>query len=75
MLYDGRITADVARDALDRLEIDTFGLDESDVKLLRTLIEKFEGGPVGLGTLSAAINEENIGPSSETLQPKPGGAS
>ncbi|MBK6313523.1 MAG: Holliday junction branch migration DNA helicase RuvB [Blastocatellia bacterium] len=58
VLFDGRVTADVARNALDRLEIDTFGLDESDVKLLRTLIEKFEGGPVGLGTLSAAINEE-----------------
>jgi Holliday junction DNA helicase RuvB len=58
VLYEGRVTADVAREALNRLEIDTFGLDESDVKYLRTIMEKFEGGPVGLGTLSAAINEE-----------------
>ena len=58
ILYDGRVSAEVARVALDRLEIDTFGLDESDVKLLRTIIDKFEGGPVGLNTLSAAINEE-----------------
>jgi Holliday junction DNA helicase RuvB len=58
VLYEGRVTADVAREALNRLEIDTFGLDESDVKYLRTIMEKFDGGPVGLGTLSAAINEE-----------------
>jgi Holliday junction DNA helicase RuvB len=58
VLYEGRITADVAREALNRLEIDTYGLDESDVKFLRTILEKFDGGPVGLGTLSAAINEE-----------------
>jgi Holliday junction DNA helicase RuvB len=58
IIYDGRVTLEVSRDALDRLEIDTFGLDESDVKLLRTIIDKFDGGPVGLNTLSAAINEE-----------------
>lgn len=56
--YDGRITHDVANDALNRMEVDTYGLDEMDRKLLLTIIEKFEGGPVGVGTLSAAIHEE-----------------
>src|SRR5882762_8684222 len=56
--YDGRITHAVANDALNRMEVDTFGLDEMDRKLLLTIIEKFEGGPVGVGTLSAAIQEE-----------------
>ncbi len=40
------------------MEVDTFGLDETDRKLLLTIIEKFSGGPVGLGTISAAVNEE-----------------
>ena len=40
------------------MEVDTYGLDEMDRKLLLTIIEKFEGGPVGLGTLSASIHEE-----------------
>ncbi len=48
----------VAADALDRMEVDTFGLDEVDRKLLTTIIEKFGGGPVGLGTISASIHEE-----------------
>src|SRR5712672_1390934 len=56
--YDGRITHAVANDALNRMEVDTYGLDEMDRKLLLTIIEKFEGGPVGVGTLSAAIQEE-----------------
>jgi Holliday junction DNA helicase RuvB len=56
--YEGRITLEVARDALNRMEVDTYGLDEMDRKLLTTIIEKFEGGPVGVGTLSAAIHEE-----------------
>jgi len=56
--YDGRITIDVAKDALNRMEVDTYGLDEIDRKLLLTIIEKFNGGPVGLGTISAAIHEE-----------------
>ena len=58
VIYDGRITAAIAAEALDRLEVDKFGLDEVDRKLLLTIIEKFDGGPVGLGTISAAINEE-----------------
>src|SRR5438309_2726329 len=56
--YDGRITHEVANDALNRMEVDTYGLDEMDRKLLSTIIEKFEGGPVGVGTLSAAMHEE-----------------
>jgi holliday junction DNA helicase RuvB len=56
--YDGRITQAVANDALNRMEVDTFGLDEMDRKLLLTIIEKFGGGPVGLGTISASIHEE-----------------
>ncbi len=56
--YDGRVTEAVAMDALNRMEVDTYGLDEVDRKLLLTIIEKFDGGPVGLGTISAAIYEE-----------------
>jgi Holliday junction DNA helicase RuvB len=56
--YDGRITQEVASDALNRMEVDTYGLDEVDRKLLMTIIEKFGGGPVGLGTISASIHEE-----------------
>ena len=56
--YDGRITDAVANDALNRMEVDTYGLDEVDRKLLLTIIEKFDGGPVGLGTISASIHEE-----------------
>src|SRR5688500_1322007 len=56
--YDGRITQAVASDALNRMEVDTYGLDEMDRKLLLTIIEKFGGGPVGLGTISASIHEE-----------------
>lgn len=56
--YEGRITQVVANDALNRMEVDTYGLDEMDRKLLLTIIEKFNGGPVGLGTISASIHEE-----------------
>ena len=56
--HDGCITGDVAINALDRMEVDTYGLDEMDRKLLMTIIEKFDGGPVGLGTLSAATHDE-----------------
>ncbi|PYS67276.1 MAG: Holliday junction branch migration DNA helicase RuvB [Acidobacteria bacterium] len=56
--YDGKINKEVASDALNRMEVDTYGLDEMDRKLLLTIIEKFNGGPVGLGTLSASIHEE-----------------
>jgi Holliday junction DNA helicase RuvB len=56
--YDGTITEEVAVNALNRMEVDTYGLDEMDRKLLTTIIEKFDGGPVGLGTISASIHEE-----------------
>ncbi len=56
--YDGHITQDIANDALNRMEVDAYGLDEVDRKLLLTIIEKFGGGPVGLGTMSASIHEE-----------------
>jgi holliday junction DNA helicase RuvB len=55
---DGRITAEVSRAALELLEVDELGFDEVDRKLLRTIIEKFSGGPVGVNSLAAAISEE-----------------
>ena len=56
--YDGRITKDVADFAMDLLEVDRYGLDQTDRLLLSTIIEKFAGGPVGLDTLAAAIGED-----------------
>ncbi|MCI8417508.1 MAG: Holliday junction branch migration DNA helicase RuvB [Lachnospiraceae bacterium] len=56
--YDGRITGETARLALDLLEVDKNGLDQTDRMILRTMIEKFAGGPVGLDTLAAAIGED-----------------
>jgi Holliday junction DNA helicase RuvB len=55
---DGHITGDVARAALQLLEVDNLGFDELDRKLLRTIIDKFGGGPVGVNSLAAAVNEE-----------------
>jgi Holliday junction DNA helicase RuvB len=55
---DGKITAQVAHQALAMLEVDELGLDEIDRKVLRTIIEKFGGGPVGLDTIAAAVSEE-----------------
>lgn len=55
---DGRITQEVAREALALLEVDELGLDELDRQALRTIIEKFGGGPVGLETIAAALSEE-----------------
>ncbi len=57
--YDGRITKEVAELALDLLEVDRYGLDQTDRLLLTTIIEKFAGGPVGLDTLAAAIGEDS----------------
>jgi Holliday junction DNA helicase RuvB len=56
---DGQITDTVAQAALDLLQIDELGLDEIDRLVLHTIIEKFEGGPVGLETIGAAISEES----------------
>ena len=57
--YDGRITQEVAAFALDLLEVDQYGLDQVDRRILLTLIQKFQGGPVGLDTLAAAIGEDS----------------
>ncbi len=56
---DGHITAEVARDALELLDVDERGLDDLDRRVLRTIIEKFDGGPVGLDTVAAAVSEES----------------
>ena len=61
--YDGIITCDVAAAALDLLEVDKNGLDMTDRKILLSIIDKFSGGPVGLDTIAAAVNEE-----SETIE-------
>ena len=55
---DGQITGSLAREALILLEIDEHGLDDLDMRFLRALIEKFRGGPVGLGTLAVSVGEE-----------------
>ena len=57
--YDGQITLEIARDALNHLEVDTIGLDQTDRNLLKTMMETFEGRPVGLDTLAAAIGEDS----------------
>jgi Holliday junction DNA helicase RuvB len=54
----GAITGPVAVDALARLNVDEFGLDDMDVRILLTIIEKFAGGPVGLGTVAVAVGED-----------------
>lgn len=55
---DGKITFDIAKYGLDALNVDEFGLDEMDNKILTTIIEKFKGGPVGLNTIATAVGEE-----------------
>ncbi|OQX89990.1 MAG: Holliday junction branch migration DNA helicase RuvB [candidate division Zixibacteria bacterium 4484_93] len=55
---DGRITKTVAKDALSLFEIDEFGLDEMDKRILTTIIEKFSGGPVGLSTIAVSVGED-----------------
>lgn len=58
VLGDGKITLEIARIALNKLEIDELGLDEIDRKILMTIINQYKGGPVGLETLAATIGEE-----------------
>lgn len=60
---DGRISAPVAAAALARLNVDEFGLDDMDARILTTIIQKFGGGPVGLGTVAVAVGED-----ADTLQ-------
>lgn len=57
--YDGKITQEVASFALDLLEVDKYGLDQTDRYILQTIMQKFQGGPVGLDTLAAAIGEDS----------------
>ena len=57
--YDGKITEDIANIALDLMDVDKRGLDHIDRNILSTMIEKFNGGPVGLDTLAAAIGEDS----------------
>jgi Holliday junction DNA helicase RuvB len=68
VLADGKVTAEVADKALEMLKVDRNGFDQLDRKLLSTLIEKFEGGPVGLDNLAAAIGEER-GTIEDVLEP------
>lgn len=65
---EGKINLEVAQKALNLLNVDTYGLDMMDRKLLLAIMEKFEGGPVGLDTLAAAISEER-GTIEEVLEP------
>lgn len=65
---DGVITADMARQALDMLEVDALGLDGTDHRLLNTMMQKFDGGPVGLESLAAALNED-AGTLEEVVEP------
>lgn len=60
VISDGVVTCDVARTALDRLEIDELGLDQNDRRMLDAMIKYYHGGPVGLETLAAAIGEEAV---------------
>ena len=55
---DGRVVESVAADALDLLNVDRLGLDDMDRRVLKTIIEKYRGGPVGLSTISASVSEE-----------------
>jgi Holliday junction DNA helicase RuvB len=55
---DGVITQTIANEALQMLDVDMFGLDDMDARIMKTIIEKFEGGPVGLNTIGAAIGED-----------------
>jgi Holliday junction DNA helicase RuvB len=59
VMADGTVTREVAVAALSKLEVDPIGLDEVDHKVLHTIIEKFNGGPVGLDTIAASISEES----------------
>ncbi len=63
VIADNKITQQVAKMALERLEVDELGLDEMDKRILLTIIEKYQGGPVGLNTIAVAVGEE-----SETIE-------
>ena len=63
VMADNIVTAEIAQESLSKLEVDAIGLDKLDHRVLTSIIEKFDGGPVGLNTLAASINEE-----SETIE-------
>ena len=65
---NGNINRKVAADALQLLEVDQFGLDDMDSRILKAIIEKFEGGPVGVGTIAAAVGED-VGTLEEVYEP------
>jgi Holliday junction DNA helicase RuvB len=58
VIGDGHITNSIAKTALEALNIDRYGLDEIDNKILCTIIDKFKGGPVGIGTIATALSED-----------------
>lgn len=58
--YDGKITKDISKEALEILEVDKLGLDNIDRKIIKIIIDNFDGGPVGLDTIAASIGEESI---------------
>ncbi len=58
VVADGTISGVIAQEGLDRLEIDSIGLDEIDRKILHTIVDKFDGGPVGLDTIAASVSED-----------------
>ena len=60
IIGDGEITADIAAQALERLEVDFLGLDAIDRRILTTIIQNYNGGPVGLDTIAAAVGEESV---------------
>ncbi|MFH1867291.1 MAG: Holliday junction branch migration DNA helicase RuvB [Patescibacteria group bacterium] len=68
VMHDGKITASVAETALNQLMVDPLGLDELDRQILRVIIEKFKGGPVGLNSIAASIQEE-MGTIEEIYEP------
>ena len=58
-MVDNIVTKDIANEALKKLAVDQLGLDDIDQKVLLSIIEKFDGGPVGLDTIAASISEES----------------
>jgi Holliday junction DNA helicase RuvB len=54
----GHISREIARQALQILDVDEFGLDDMDARIMKTIIEKFDGGPVGVNTIAAAVGED-----------------
>ena len=60
VLGDGRISRDLADEALGRLQVDGLGLDRMDHRILQTIVEKFDGGPVGLDTIAASLSEDSV---------------